>query len=245
MPKVSIIIPFYNCPFIDQAIESALNQTYKDIEIIVINDGSSTHTEKVTPYKDRIQYYEKENGGTGSALNLGIQNAAGNYFSWLSSDDLFSDQKVERQLSFMEKEKAQISYTNYYVMDAYNNTSVKMAGKAIHTKMELLKYLQKDNPINGCTVMMDMDVFSTIGLFNETLKCTQDYDFWLRAIDQYEFHYLHEPLVSYRVHHQMTPQRNNQLAKEITLLNTTYDGYLEKLIKQEKEKNPPWNPFKR
>ncbi|WP_394514565.1 glycosyltransferase family A protein [Priestia aryabhattai] len=89
MTKVSIIIPFYNCSYIDQAIQSALNQTYQDIEIIVVNDGSSKFNEKITPYLDRILYIEKENGGTASALNLGIKNATGEYFAWLSSDDIF------------------------------------------------------------------------------------------------------------------------------------------------------------
>ena len=68
-PKVSIIIPFYNCPYVDQAIKSALDQTYENIEIVVIDDGSTNYTEKSMPFKDKIIYIRKENGGIATALD--------------------------------------------------------------------------------------------------------------------------------------------------------------------------------
>ena len=91
-PKVSIIIPVYNgANYVSEAIDSALAQTYKNIEIIVVNDGSSDDgaTEKIAKsYGDRIRYFAKENGGVSSALNFGIRQMTGEWFSWLSHDDL-------------------------------------------------------------------------------------------------------------------------------------------------------------
>ena len=101
-PKVSIIIPVYNgSNYLKDAIDSALAQTYKNLEILVINDGSNDDgktREIALSYKDKIRYFEKENGGASSAINLGIKEMKGEYFSWLSHDDMYYPNKVERQV---------------------------------------------------------------------------------------------------------------------------------------------------
>ena len=98
-PKVSIIIPVYNgAEFMREAIDSALAQTYPHIEVIVVNDGSrddGATREIALSYGDRIRYFEKENGGVSSALNLGIRNMTGDYFSWLSHDDAYLPDNVQ------------------------------------------------------------------------------------------------------------------------------------------------------
>lgn len=232
--KVSIIIPFYNCSYIDQAIQSALNQTYQDIEIIVVNDGSSKFNEKITPYLDRILYIEKENGGTASALNLGIKNATGEYFAWLSSDDIFLPHKISKQLEFMQQTNSYISYTNYALINERSNIVHASAGVHFPYKVDFLQNLRKGCNINGCTVMMRMEVFSAIGFFNEELRFTQDYDFWLRAVQHYEFSYLDEQLVHYRVHTQMgTKKFEGMINKEIKELNQTYESKLVQMINHE------------
>ena len=95
-PLVSIIIPVYNGEnYLAEAINSALSQTYNNIEVIVINDGSKDQTDTICKsYGDRIKYLKKENGGVASALNFGIDNMNGEYFSWLSHDDLYLPDKV-------------------------------------------------------------------------------------------------------------------------------------------------------
>lgn len=102
-PKVSVVIPLYNCPYVDQAVESVLAQSYPDIELIVVDDGSTLYTEKLAPYRDRILYIRKQNGGTGSALNMGIKAASGNYFAWLSADDRFHPHKIQRQMQELRR----------------------------------------------------------------------------------------------------------------------------------------------
>ena len=91
-PLVSIVIPVYNgSNFVREAIDSALAQTYDNVEIIVVNDGSTDEgktREIALSYGDKIRYFEKPNGGVSSALNMGISNMQGQYFSWLSHDDM-------------------------------------------------------------------------------------------------------------------------------------------------------------
>ena len=103
--KVTIVIPVYNgSNYLAEAIDSALAQTYKNIEILVINDGSNDNgaTEKIAKsYGNKIRYFKKENGGVATALNLGIEKMSGEYFSWLSHDDLYYPEKIEKQIKFI------------------------------------------------------------------------------------------------------------------------------------------------
>jgi glycosyltransferase involved in cell wall biosynthesis len=111
-PKVSVVIPFYNCPYIEHALQSVLSQSWEPYEIIVVDDGSTVHSDLIRPYFPRIHYLGKSNGGTASALNHGILHATGDYVAWLSSDDLFYRDKINNQVLFMEQNHLLISYTN-------------------------------------------------------------------------------------------------------------------------------------
>ena len=105
-PLVSIIIPVYNGGnYLAEAIDSALAQTYKNLEIIVVNDGSCDNgkTEEIAlSYGDKIRYFRKENGGSSSALNYGIKQMNGEWFSWLSHDDLYYPEKIEKQVNYIK-----------------------------------------------------------------------------------------------------------------------------------------------
>lgn len=237
IPKVSIIIPTYNCKYINQAIESAINQTYKNKEIIVVDDGSVRYQEKVDPYLDQIIYIQKVNGGTGSALNMGIKNATGDYFSWLSSDDLYEPNKLEKQLKFMLDNDIDVSYTNYSLIDVHNNVTGKSVGLHFLNKKDFYNRFKTFCHINGCTVIMKMNVIKQLGLFNETLRYTQDFDYWLRVIQHYDFYYLDEPLVKYRVHDESESFKSaDPQLKEIKHLNAAYQLVLDDLIREEREK---------
>ena len=106
-PLVSIVVPVYNgTNYVRQAIDSALAQTYSNIEIIVVNDGSTDdgETERVVrAYGDKVRYFNKSNGGVSSALNLGIHEMKGEYFSWLSHDDEYYPQKIEQQMNLLSE----------------------------------------------------------------------------------------------------------------------------------------------
>ena len=119
-PLVSIVIPVYNgANYVAEAIESALKQSYKNIEIIVVNDGSTDNTEKIVKkYGDKIRYFYKENGGVASALNLGIKNMKGEYFSWLSHDDIYYPNKIERQIEELKNiDKDNILYSGFELIN--------------------------------------------------------------------------------------------------------------------------------
>lgn len=101
-PLVSIVIPVYNgSNYLAQAIDSALGQTYPNCEVLVVNDGSDdggATAELALSYEEKIRYFEKENGGVATALNLGIRQMRGEYFAWLSHDDLYKPEKIELQV---------------------------------------------------------------------------------------------------------------------------------------------------
>lgn len=202
-PLVSIIIPFYNCRFVARAITSALKQTYQNIEVIVVDDGSTQHFPMIKPLKDKIIYIRKKNGGTASALNEGIRNSTGDYIVWLSSDDLFFATKVETQLNFMRNENFLFTYTNYFCINEENRIISNSVGPADFSHDELLNSLRVGCPINGSTIMMQRNVIERVGLFNESLVYANDYEYWIRVFLKYEIGHLNLPLTLYRVHRNM------------------------------------------
>ncbi|KQU19314.1 glycosyl transferase family 2 [Bacillus sp. Leaf75] len=237
MSKVSIIVPFYNCPYINQALDSLVNQTYSNIEIIVVNDGSTQFSEKITPYLDKIKYIQKENGGTASALNTGIKHATGDYFCWLSSDDIYYLEKIEIQLTFMKKENSLFSYTNYYSINEKNEIITPTLGINPPNRLQLLKIMSRGNIINGCTVMINKNVFDYTGVFDETLPYTHDYELWLRIIQKFNIHYLDQPLLLYRVHKQMgTKKHADIIKKEIKLVVNRHKALMRQLLLEQLRK---------
>lgn len=208
-PLVSIIIPFYNCPYIEQAIVSALRQTYRRIEIIVVDDGSTIHADKIRPFMSRIRYLGKANGGTATALNHGIRMSSGQYIAWLSSDDMFYPDKVKKQVHFMLRHQSSLGFSAFDEIDSHNNVTGKhIAARYLNTS-EFIRALATVNPINGCTVMLRRDLLSRIGTFNEDFPFTHDYELWLRAAaNGVHMHFLDEPLTMYRVHGGMGTQRH-------------------------------------
>ncbi len=233
MEKVSVVVPFYNCPYINQALESLVNQTYKDIEIIVVNDGSTQHSEKIIPYLDKIKYIQKENGGTASALNMGIEHATGEYFCWLSSDDIYYPEKTEIQLAFMKEQKALFSHTNYCAINNKGRIITSPLGIHPPNRLEVIKRISTKNFINGCSVMIDKSVFNHVGVFDETLPYTHDYDLWIRIIQKFDVHYLSRSLLLYRVHKQMgTKKHAATIKKETNLVVNRHKAMMNRLLSE-------------
>ncbi|RUT29162.1 glycosyltransferase [Paenibacillus zeisoli] len=233
-PKVSIVIPFYNCEYIDQAIASALAQTYKNIEVIVVDDGSTQYRHLLEPYKDKIRYFYKPNGGTASALNYGITKSTGEYFAWLSADDRYVPEKVERQLAFMDRVGSIASHTAYYYIDASGSRTGEIHAN-FTTKKEFYETLLSGCPINGCSVMLHMYIFERIGMFDEQRRYTHDYDLWLRLLQHFDFHYLDESLLEYRVHGTMgTLNHWDEIQQDMLVIQSKYGSTLRTLIEKER-----------
>jgi glycosyltransferase involved in cell wall biosynthesis len=227
MEKISIIIPFYNCQFIQQAIRSALNQSYENKEIIVVNDGSSSeYSSLVQPFIKEITYIAKTNGGTASALNTGIKHATGDYFCWLSSDDLYHHEKLTKQMQFMKKKNAKIGYSSFLMINKEGNPITGPIGRSFNHK-QFKSNLKSGCFINGCTVMMKMSVFKDIGYFDESLKYANDYDYWIRVAQKYKFQYMPQPLVYYRVHDTMgTKKYRKEIEKENKIVKKRHQAFL-------------------
>lgn len=220
-PKISIIIPAYNASnYLAQAIDSALAQTYQNIEIVVVNDGSPDNgatREVALSYGDKIRYFEKENGGSSSAINRGIQEMTGDWFSWLSHDDLYHPEKLQRQVEFLaslqlsEEEVLQhVFFTSYELIDA-NVRIIKQADKKADRKMfETIEALSSNEYLiaqpakhifHGCSCLIHRTVFENIGAFDESFRLVNDVEFWFRLyMAGYKIHVLPEPLVYGRVH---------------------------------------------
>lgn len=231
MPTVTIVIPFYNCQYIQQALESAVQQTYHAVEIIVVDDGSTSHANLIAPYTNRVYYMGKSNGGTASALNHGILHATGEYIVWLSSDDKLIPQKVERQLGFMLSHGLDISYTGFALINEHSHVIKPYEGVPMANTADLCRQLIYSNPINGCTVMVKKDWLLRVGMFNEHLPFTHDYDLWIRLLmNGAAFGFLPDLLTLYRVHSQMGTLRHNvAIAKEYAMVKNNYRGILEHL----------------
>ncbi|NWL88840.1 MULTISPECIES: glycosyltransferase family 2 protein [unclassified Paenibacillus] len=237
-PLVTIVIPFYNCSYVNQAIESALHQTYSNIEIIVVDDGSTSHQELVAPYMHRVHYLGKANGGTATALNHGIRYASGDYIAWLSSDDLFTPDKIKKQVQFMIKHKALISHTNFhYIDDLGRITHANVVPNNMFNDLQVFyRTFLTSNPVNGCTVMIRRDVFRQIGLFNESLRYTHDLDFWQRVVlSGIRFPFLNESLTMYRWHDGMgTLRYTDAVHMEYNQVQGRAKAAIQKLIRRKK-----------
>lgn len=244
-PKVSIVIPVYNgSNYLIEAIDSALAQTYKNIEVVVVNDGSDDEgkTEAIaTLYGNKIRYFYKENGGVASALNLGIRNMIGEYFSWLSHDDVYYPNKVETQIKFLgeNEDKNIVLYSDYDFIDSNSKLLYKKLIK--HVEPEEFRYaLITDWPIHGCTALIPKVCFKEVSFFNEQLKTTQDYDLWFKMSEKYDFIHIPEVLIKSRVHaEQGTISMRNVCDEEINQFycRCLNDFFLNEEFKQTKRES--------
>ena len=240
LPLVSIIIPVYNgAKYLREAIDSALAQTYPNIEVLVINDGSrdegETHQIAIS-YGKSIRYYKKQNGGAASALNLGISQMQGEYFAWLSHDDLYLPSKIEKQVDFLlsHKKPQALVFSGFVVVDA--------SGHEIHRVMPIHKYNKEQlskplfallhGQINGCALLVHKSHFERVGVFREDLRTTHDYELWFRMMREETCYCYEEALSISRIHDEQTGQRYKE--EHIRESDNLWIHMMETLSDQEK-----------
>ena len=218
---MSIVIPAYNASnYLHEAIDSALAQTYPNTEIIVVNDGSRDDgaTRAVAlSYGEKIRYFEKENGGSSSALNMGIAHMTGEWFSWLSHDDLYDPEKLEKQIACMDSlSLSEASLPKHIFFSA--SSLIDAEGRVIRTpkKKQSLAlsrrvasfphngYLIAEPTVycfHGCSCLIHKDALRDVGGFDEKLRLVNDLDIWFRLYAaNYKVHYLPDVLVKGRIH---------------------------------------------
>ena len=204
-PKVSIIIPVYNwSDYLSEAINSALSQTYNNIEILVINDWSNDKwkTEKIAKsYQNKIKYFHKENWWVASALNLWIEKMNWEYFSWLSHDDLYFENKIEEQIQFLEKieNKNEVIISSDYIFIDWKDKEIKKI-KLYFNETSIIYKLFINSFLNWCTLLINKKVFNDVWIFENELKHTQDYHLWFRIIKKYKIINVPQYLVKSRQH---------------------------------------------
>ena len=194
---VSIIMPSYNtASFIEETIQSVLNQTYTNWELIIVDDCSTDNTnEVVDTIKDcRIHYLKNEkNSGAAISRNKALREAKGQWIAYLDSDDLWMPEKLEKQIKFMEENGYVFSYTNYEEIDVDGyKTGVKVTGPKKITKTGMINYCWP-----GClTVMYDANKIGLIQI--EDIKKNNDYAMWLKVCRKADCYLLDEILGQYR-----------------------------------------------
>jgi glycosyltransferase involved in cell wall biosynthesis len=195
-----------------EAIESALGQTYPNIEILVINDGSNdggATDDVVARYTDRVTYIRKENGGVATALNLGIREMHGAYFSWLSHDDFYLPGKIETQIEFLAEHGFPdvVVYSNHFNLIEKTKT-VYLTEHAVHGDIEFrAKEIVSNNRIHGCSLLVPRKAFEQAGVFDEKLRVAQDYELWFRIASKIPFRYLDETVATCRIHEKQVGVR--------------------------------------
>jgi len=225
-PLVSIIIPAYNASnYLAEAIDSALAQTYKNIEILVINDGSPDDgkTKAVSlSYGDKIRYFEKENGGCASALNYGFDVMHGEWFSWLSHDDLYLPDKIKYMFKALEANRLDPDNT-VLVCDTL---LINGEGREVPCPFKQTRGLLSPEKafaetlvvktFNGCGMLIPKKVIDRTGYFITDYKHQLDREYWMRiAVGGSSFFVVDKPLVKSRVHNaQITVRRSDLLFNE-------------------------------
>lgn len=234
---ISIIIPTFNSGnYISQAIESILNQSYKNYEIIVVDDGSTDSTYKeLKKYKSQIKYYYKGNGGVASARNFGILKSKGEYICFLDADDLYKKGKLEAQVKFLEDNPhIDIVYNDVEVADENLNYINTLKSEGIYPKREdFLSMMLLRQVIPGPASIMLRRKCIEAGLFyNDIYKNAEDYDFTLRLAQRFKYGYIPESLYVYRRHnYNLTNNHKLQLNNEIEIVNKLGIEYIKNVLK--------------
>ncbi len=207
-PLVSVIIPAYNSErYIAETLESVFAQTYRNLEVIVVDDGSTDGTrELIQTGFPKVRYFWKPNGGAPSGRNLGIRNARGDLIAFVDSDDLWLPKKLEAQVRLFTDDPTLVwSYTDCYdFVGQPDHIAGRSSRLARPFEGDILPALFLGNFISSPTVVLRREVFDTAGLWDAGVAPVEDWDLWLRVAAQFSIKYLDEPLALHRRHSDST-----------------------------------------
>jgi len=197
--KVSVVLPTYNgAKYLQQSIDSCLNQTYKNIELIIVDDGSMDETPKIIKayHDERIRYIRhKKNKGLSHALNTGFARATGAYLTWTSDDNYFSEDAIESMVTLLQtNRKLDFIYANYYII---NDDSKELQSVSVAASENLKEY----NCIGPC-FLYRRKIYEVIGEFNPAAFLAEDYEYWIRVFKRFRMQKLDKFIYWHRLHPQ-------------------------------------------
>ncbi len=194
--NISVVIPSYNRKdFLKRSIDSAINQTKKPLEIIVVDDGSTDGTETMIKSDyDFVKFIKQKNKGVSAARNIGIKVSIGEWICFLDSDDEWKKDKLEKQINAM---KSNPGYKFFHSNEIWIKNGLRINQKKKHKKYggDIFDKCLDMCRISPSSVMIDKTVFDEVGNFNEDLVVCEDYELWLRICDKYKVFFIDEPLI--------------------------------------------------
>jgi glycosyltransferase involved in cell wall biosynthesis len=209
-PKVSVVIPVFNGErFIGAAIRSALGQTFRDVEIIVVDDGSIDQTEKIVrQFSDRVTYHRQENRGAGAARNFGVMSGSGEWIAFLDADDIWYPEKLAIQFEAVAMNPA-IAFV-YSDMDTIDVHEAILERNFLTTQVKRRKWKQNRDLVSlafggqpfpyPSTVLLKRELFSQSGGFSPLFRRNyhEDFDLFARIAQVAPLHFVPQSLVQYR-----------------------------------------------
>jgi len=203
--KVSIVMSAYNCEsFLKQALDSIMNQSYTEFELILIDDASTDSTKIIIQnfagkYSRISAIYNDVNQGLTANLNTAISLAKGEYIARMDADDISLPSRIQKQIKFLDEHpEIDLVGSAAYDINEYGEEIQLRQSPNLHD--DIIALLPKANPITHSTVMFRKESFASIGYYNEAYRTTQDYDMWFRAAGKgLKFHNLQEILLKYRM----------------------------------------------
>ena len=219
-----MVIPVYNqADFVLDAIDSVLEQDYPEIDLTVVDDGSSDATPRLLAEHPRtFRVLTQPNRGAAAALNRGIRESTGEFVCWLSADDLFLPGKLTRQVeAFADDPDLGLVYTGYERIRADGQSIIRVAAPIpVHPDPFVMVFWQ--NSINGSSVMVRREVFDTCGPFDESLRADVDGDMWLRLTQRYAIRRVDGVYLKYRVHDNALSANRPLMVASLTEVRRRY-----------------------
>jgi glycosyltransferase involved in cell wall biosynthesis len=204
--KVTVILPAFNAEkHIEEAIESVLNQTFTDLELLIIDDGSNDGTgDIVKKYKEKdqrvISIISHTNEGVVRSLNKGLEISSSDFIARIDADDIWTNEKLERQMRHLnEDEDLYMSATAK--ININDKGEVRKGDKypQIFEYQEIKQNILKRNIFCHSSVVFRRDILNTVGYYNESFVNSEDYEYWIRIIDRHRVEILPDPMVFYRL----------------------------------------------
>jgi glycosyltransferase involved in cell wall biosynthesis len=251
--KVSVVVTCYNYGrYLKTCIDSVLAQTYQDLEIVLIDDGSTDDTAAVAACyaaEPRFRVYHQPNQGQTVAKNKGIELSRGELVAFLDADDFWLPEKLARQLPLFDDPGVGVTYTGFGFIDVHNRRIPSDAphGYLSFQRGRVTRWLGFDNFVPFSTTMVRRSLFDTHGGFDETLRLSIDWELWLRLSTVTRFDFVADELIAYRVGHadQMSKNKAGRFAAADVIFQRFLERYPDAISADDVREIEFWNAHSR